>query len=179
MKPQRSPGKRHRGVSLVETLVALVVLSVGLLGVAALLLQSVRGSRTALFRTHAVNLVSDMADRIRANGNAGAAYGTAQYGAGGPAVSRCAPTMALSGTNCSVNQLAQDDIARWRADVLATLPGNGANLPAAVVQHVAPPGAGAAERYIVSVQWQEPGDTNNPDQFSYRSDVVIMPRPAP
>ncbi|MGQ0836088.1 MAG: type IV pilus modification protein PilV [Gammaproteobacteria bacterium] len=169
-----------RGVSLVETLVALVVLSVGLLGVAALLLQSVRGSRTALLRTQAVNLVSDMADRIRANANAGAAYGTAQYGAAGPAENDCVPTVDnAAGDNCTVIELAQDDLARWRADVSEALPGDGVTMPAAVVQHVPSAGASSPERYMVSVAWQEPGEAAAPDEFSFRSDVVIMPRAAP
>jgi type IV pilus assembly protein PilV len=172
----RSRVRSARGVSLVETLVALVVLSVGLLGVAALLLQSVRGSRTALLRTHAVNLVSDMADRIRANAGAGDAYATAQYGADGPAVQGCAPSVDDDeGGPCSAIELAQDDIARWREQVRAALPG-GADGPAADVQFVAAPGAGTPERYVISVAWREPGELDAPDEYSYRSDVVIMPR---
>lgn len=56
-----------RGMSLVEVLVALVVLSVGLLGIAQLLVYGMRTSHAALLRTQAVNLVADMAERIRAN----------------------------------------------------------------------------------------------------------------
>lgn len=63
---------RVRGFTLVETLVALAVLSVGLLGAAALLLDSLRSHSTALRRVAATNLVRDMADRIRANPVAGA-----------------------------------------------------------------------------------------------------------
>jgi type IV pilus assembly protein PilV len=159
-------------VSLVETLVALVVLSVGLLGVAALLLQSVRGSRTALLRTQAVNLVSDMADRIRANVGAGDAYATAQYGADGAEEHGCAPKKDVAGGPCSPVELAEDDLARWRAQVQDALPGD----PSADVEYVAAPSAGTPERYVVSVAWREPGELDAPDEYSYRSDVVIMPR---
>src|SRR4030095_6465661 len=55
------------GFSLVEALVALVVLSIGMLGIAALHVESLRSGRTALTRTVAVALAADMADRIRAN----------------------------------------------------------------------------------------------------------------
>ena len=67
---------RHggRGFSLVEVLVALIVLSVGMLGIASLYVDSLRAGRTALLRTQAVFLATDMADRIRANPTAGAAY---------------------------------------------------------------------------------------------------------
>jgi prepilin-type N-terminal cleavage/methylation domain-containing protein len=56
-----------RGMSLIEVLVALVILSVGLLGIAQVLIHGMRVSHAALLRTHAVNLVADMSDRIRAN----------------------------------------------------------------------------------------------------------------
>jgi prepilin-type N-terminal cleavage/methylation domain-containing protein len=56
-----------RGMSLIEVLVALVILSVGLLGIAQLLIHGMRTSHAALLRTQAVNLVADMAERIRAN----------------------------------------------------------------------------------------------------------------
>lgn len=58
---------KARGFTLVETLVALAVLSMGLLGAAALLLDSLRSHAAALRRVAASNLVRDMADRIRAN----------------------------------------------------------------------------------------------------------------
>ncbi len=86
----------QRGVTMVEALVALVVLSIGLLGIAGLFVESLRNSRTALFRTHAANLAGDIADRIRANGNGRDAYDTTPY-AGAPALHACAPTAAFAG----------------------------------------------------------------------------------
>ena len=67
----------QRGFGLVESLVALVVISVGMIGIAALYGQGLRASTTALARTRAVNLASDMADRIRANRRGEAGYNTA------------------------------------------------------------------------------------------------------
>ena len=68
------PGLRAaRGFSLLEAMIALVVLSVGMLGIAALHAQSLAASRTAQLRTQAVNLAGDMADRVRVNRVAGAA----------------------------------------------------------------------------------------------------------
>jgi type IV pilus modification protein PilV len=66
----------ERGFTLIESLVALVVLSVGLLGAAATLLGSLRGHAEALQRAVALVLVRDAADRIRANAGARAAYDT-------------------------------------------------------------------------------------------------------
>ena len=60
-------------------MVALVVVSVGMIGIAGLYGQGLSAGRTALYRTQAVNLAADMADRIRVNRLGGANYG----GAGG------------------------------------------------------------------------------------------------
>ena len=67
----KSPIKRktQRGTTLVEVLVALVVLSVGLLGIAALQMTSLRNNRGAHLRSQAQVLAYDIADRMRANRN--------------------------------------------------------------------------------------------------------------
>jgi type IV pilus assembly protein PilV len=163
-----------RGITLVESLVALLVLSVGMLGIAALFVSSVRFNRTALLRTQAVNLVSDMADRIRANVSARDAYALDSYG-GAPAAQDCAPTPDAAGSNCTIQQLAQDDLARWVAAVGATLPPPGGDAEATVVEYT-PAAGGGPERYAVQVSWLEPGEQA---AFTYRSEVVVMPRQPP
>ena len=65
---------RARGFSMLEVLLALAVLSVGLLGAAAMLLDSLRTHGGALRRLGATQLARDMADRIRANPRARALY---------------------------------------------------------------------------------------------------------
>lgn len=57
-----------RGFTLTECLVALVVLSLGLLGAAAMLLGGLRGHAAALREFAALGLARDMAERILANG---------------------------------------------------------------------------------------------------------------
>ncbi|UAW99020.1 type IV pilus modification protein PilV [Halopseudomonas nanhaiensis] len=56
----------QHGVSLIEVLVAVIVFSVGLLGLAALQLNAIRFNEGASVRGHAVFLAGEMADRIRA-----------------------------------------------------------------------------------------------------------------
>ena len=79
MNKKRNP-RRQFGFSLVEVLIALVIMSVGMLGIAGLYVQSMQAGRTSMFRHHAVTLAGDVADRIRANPTAGGAY-TAANGA--------------------------------------------------------------------------------------------------
>ncbi len=63
-----------QGFNLVEVLIALIIMSVGMLGIAGLYVHSMQAGRTSLFRHHAVTLAGDVADRIRANPRALAAY---------------------------------------------------------------------------------------------------------
>ncbi|MBC8024356.1 MAG: prepilin-type N-terminal cleavage/methylation domain-containing protein [Steroidobacteraceae bacterium] len=59
--------RRTPGFTLIETLVALVVLSTGLLGSVALLLGSLRSQTESRRESEAIGLLSDVADRIRAS----------------------------------------------------------------------------------------------------------------
>lgn len=59
--------KPQKGVSLVEALVALVVLSVGLLGIAAMQVNALKASTSANYRAIAGIKASELADRMRAN----------------------------------------------------------------------------------------------------------------
>lgn len=65
---------RQVGVGLIEVLVSLLVLSIGLLGLAALQAQSLRFTTDAYLRSQATVLASDIIDRIRANRDNVAAY---------------------------------------------------------------------------------------------------------
>src|SRR5689334_17608617 len=80
-----------RGFSMVEALVALVIVAVGLLGVGQLTLTALREDAAALTRTRAIYLLSDMMERIRANPDAEDAYDCASYAAG-PVEHGCAPS---------------------------------------------------------------------------------------
>lgn len=71
---QRARGRgRSGGFGLIEVLIALVLLSVGLLGLAGLQTASLRNNDSALVRSRAVAMAYDILDRIRANRTAAAA----------------------------------------------------------------------------------------------------------
>lgn len=137
--------RRQRGISIVEALVALVVISVGMLGIAGLYLSSLQASRSAKLRAQAVELVGSLADRIRANRDAAVAYNTATYG-GAPA------TQACDTKRCSAAELAQDDLARWLTDLKAGLPGGTAVTGTVRVTDRAQP---LVDNYLIQVTWHE------------------------
>ena len=127
------------GFGLIEALVALVVVSVGMIGIAVLYGQGLGASRTAYYRTQAVNLASDMADRIRLNRRAGASYN----GAG--ASNNC---QAGGNVDCTTAQMAAQDIFEWQAQVAGQLPGGAGTVAYA---GTTPP------TYTISVSWSEVG----------------------
>ncbi len=129
-----------QGFNLVEVLIALIIMSVGMLGIAGLYVHSMQAGRTSLFRHHAVTLAGDVADRIRANPTAGVDY-AAPTGADNNCVS--------GGINCTPAAMAANDILLWQQQAVDTLP-TGA---VAVVfdNGVVPP------TYQITVSWTEPG----------------------
>ncbi len=142
----KGPGvKRIQGFNLVEVLIALVILSVGMLGIAGLYVHSMQAGRTSLFRHHAVTLAGDVADRIRANPRALAAYALAG------ADSNCV----AGGIDCTPAAMAAHDIFLWQQQAVDTLPVGTMPPGAAVVivfsNAVVPP------TYQITVSWTEPG----------------------
>jgi type IV pilus assembly protein PilV len=101
-----SSRRAQRGHSLMETLVALVVLSVGLLGIAALQLTSLKANHDAASRSQATFLAYDIIDRMRANRAA------ALTGAYNIAIGQAA----AGGT------VAGNDLVQWKQDIVNTLP---------------------------------------------------------
>lgn len=138
---------KQTGFTMVEVLVALVVLAIGLLGIAALYLNSLQSGRTAIYRTQAVNLAADLADRIRMNRTAQAAYGTL-FADAEVEVAGCYTT-----GGCIETDLASSDLARWKGTLAQVLP----NGQGQVV--VTPPvAAGEPTNYVVTVRWAEVGE---------------------
>jgi len=58
---------RQRGISLIEVLMAVLIFSVGLIGLAGLMVMAARSNHAAYLRTQVTFLASNMADRMRAN----------------------------------------------------------------------------------------------------------------
>ncbi len=134
---------QQRGFSLVEVLIALIIMSVGMLGIATLFVQSMQAGRTSMFRHHAVTMAGDVADRIRANPRAGIAY----QGVG--ADNGCIAT----GNDCNEAAMAANDILLWDAQADESLP-NG-TVTVTFDDTVNPP------EYTIRIDWDEPGEDPN------------------
>lgn len=109
---------RQRGLSLIESMIALVVISVGLLGIASLQLTAMGQNTSALNHSQAVWYAYNMADRIRANDAAQFAnydgIDTDTGGSGDCISSACSP-----------GQMIQADAAEWTTMVQSLPDGRG------------------------------------------------------
>lgn len=145
----------QRGASLIEALVALVVLALGVMGLAGVQTRALLEARTTNSRTVAVQLSQDLAERVQftlamardtpINPAAQvaavlAAYGSLpDWGSAAPADPGCV----AGGVTCTAAQMANSHLARWRAQVAATLP-NGQ----AVITRV-------GDQLAVGIAWRE------------------------
>jgi type IV pilus assembly protein PilV len=157
---RRRPGGAERGFTMIEALVALVVLAIGLLGIAALYLDSLRAGRTAIYRTQAVNIAADLADRIRANRQGVLAY-TSAFADTHVADANCDD----AAVGCTAAEMAETDLARWKDTLGQQLPGGQGE-----VQVTAPAVAGDPGTYVITVRWTEVGEAA-PVQYQLRLDI--------
>lgn len=151
----RPAGAQH-GFTMVEVLVALVVLAIGLLGIAALYMDSLRAGRSAIYRTQAVNFGADIADRIRANRLGLGGYATLF----GDVVVFDPACETIAG--CAPAAMAATDLSRWKDAIAALLPeGQGQ------VEVTLPAVAGDPALYVITIRWTELGQ-DVPAQFRLR-----------
>jgi type IV pilus assembly protein PilV len=147
----RGGGLRIAGLTLIETLVALVILSVGLLGIAALHVESVKSARSAMLRTKAVALAADMAEKMRANRTAAVA-GQYVIGEGdGGANRNCADDDdGVATVACTPLQMAEHDIWLWKRRLENAQSGLPGDTAATIVSDGAP-----EPTFTITIAWEE------------------------
>ena len=113
---------RQRGFTLLEVLIAVMLLAVGLLGLAGLQAVSLRNNHSAYLRSQATMLTYDIIDSMRSNRSAAQA---ANYDiAIGTAASASPDCMA---NVCTGSEMATADIATWKQSLASLMPsGDGA-----------------------------------------------------
>lgn len=134
---------RQAGTSLIEIGVTIVIMAIGLLGLAGLQGNSLRFLKTASQRSEAVQAAYDISDRMRANGAGLNSYiYTTPYSStisSPPSISSCSPS-------CTATDIANIDIATWLQNLAYRLNGGAGYIV-----------ANAVGGYDVTVMWQEAG----------------------
>ncbi len=146
-----------RGFSLLEVLIALLIFSLGLLGLAGLMVVSVKTNQSAYLRTQASFVGQALADRMRANiGQIDAYEGDYDSSTAADPVDDD-PCRAAS---CSPADLATRDRAVWSRQLVDSLPAATANVDCngALVGAVPVPGASTYDGLCtMTIQWNEAG----------------------
>ena len=110
--------KRYQaGSSLIETMIALFILAVGLLGFAGLLSNSLTMNQRAFTLSQAMSMAHNYAERMRVNRSSASTYGIS--------ITQDPPSSVMDclSLTCSQTQLAEWDKKQWFDRLAATIPG--------------------------------------------------------
>ena len=155
-RTRRAARTHQRGVGLIEIVVAVLLLSIGMLAAGRMQLQSMQANRGAYYQSQAYLLTNDIVDRMRTNG---AGILTGEYD--GMQTSAEATDPGCAAKFCNSGELALQDLYDWSArfhslggttGFVPTLPGTGENVPVGSIAAL------GDDAYSVTVTWSEPVD---------------------
>jgi len=147
---QRHAAPAQAGFSMIEVLVTLAIISLALLGTAGLQAYSMKLNQGGQFRTQAVFLAADLAERMETN-KAGAVAGSYVL-----ATSNAAGALSTACTDaaCGAVALATYDLSQWQNAVAASLP--------QATWAVAQTTIGNPSTYTITISWVDrQGDVTN------------------
>lgn len=167
--------KQDKGFTLIEVLIAVLVLGIGALGLAGMQATSLRSNHQAYLRSQATLLAHEMIDRMRAN-----RAGVAAYDSNTPErIGSC-----NSDSGCLPEQMAKNDLWEWQQSISTIFPGCGSQICSVVcIDRTADDGlpnapqclndfaAGEDRIYAVKIWWNDIAEENTTKRF------VIAVRP--
>ncbi len=137
----------ERGFNLIEILVTMLILAIGLMGIAALQFKGLQYNYDAYSRSQINFLAYDIADRMRLNRDNAADY-VGNYTLGGTAPTGCTQSTGADKDN---------DLACWRLSVYNALPpGSQANITQ------------SSGEYEVLLSWTDRGSTVRNVRYSFQ-----------
>ena len=122
-KHKQNLATKQSGATLIEALVSILVMSLGLLGLAALQLNALSFQKSS-WATHRISeIVIDASERIKANPTGvytfAQTYANSTGSSGIPSSNNCR----TSGTDCTATQIINDDLSAMATKARQTLPG--------------------------------------------------------
>ncbi len=157
--------KAAGGFSMIELLVAVLVMGIGVLGITGLQMVSLQNNRGALVRAEAVQLAYDMLDRVRSN--PGSNYGGLNLASPPPAATNCHANVCTEAQMVTFDQAVwKCSLGAWNANANCAGLRDGVILPTAANQPGLPSGDGqiafnaGTGIVTITVQWQEPNQPN-------------------
>jgi type IV pilus assembly protein PilV len=151
---------KQQGTTLIEVMVSIVVIAIGLLGLASMQMNALKFQKTASQRSEAVQAAYDLGDRMRANFvySTPEAYGNertaneAKYTSIGTyaakSVAAHSPSNNCKTAVCNTNQISFNDLAEWQRNLQVRLAGGAG--------YVIPVIGTTISTFDVTVMWREP-----------------------
>lgn len=155
--------RQSAGFTLLEVLIAMLILAIGLLGMASLMLTSLQNNQGAYARAQASTLAYDIVERMRAN-RPQAELSNSPYSlsSGSPADS----AKNCQNAGCTPTEMAAWDLAQWWADLQTSIPG-----ATATIKQI------SGRSYEINVTWSETAlarsANNTPDTLAYNLRVDL------
>lgn len=155
--------RRQLGFNLIEVMVSLVVISIGLLGVASLQINALQQNHSAYMRSQATQLAYNIVDRMRANPSQVA---NGEYFAASGASNAACISHVGTVAGCTATEMARHDLGEWQTRIgTELLQGNGRVCRSDLSGDL--PGApdceadNSANPVVVYVWWQDSRNTNS------------------
>lgn len=162
LKKHQIQRKLQRGISLLESMVAIVVMALGILGILGMQVRTLADTSTTVRRAQAIRFIEDLSERAKVNPNALGNIASYVIGAGAPP----APPV-CNAKGCQAQDLALLDIRLWKQSVLASLP-----LSDAIVFQVADETVPNNTRQLgVLISWRE---NERSDAADYKASSAIV-----
>lgn len=144
--------RQARGTTLIEVLVTLVIIAIGMLGMAGLQARSHTLEFESYQRGQALILMQDMVDRMNGNAANAANYATTSVGTG-----------TTDATDCSgLSTRAAADLCEWSKALKGSSEASGTSKQGAMIGGRGCITALSSSSYLVAVAWQGMGETVPP-----------------
>lgn len=143
---------RQRGITLIESLVAIVVAALGILGILGVQMRTLSDTQTSAYRGQAIRLIEDLSERMKAHPNAlnNIASFTTDWRVGAAPTPQ-ASKLCTGATTCTHTEFAAYELREWKRAVERALPLGDANIFYAPSETV----DGTRRQVGVLIRWRE------------------------
>jgi type IV pilus assembly protein PilV len=118
--------KYQKGITLIEVMISILIVALGLLGMAGLATSAIKYSKMASFQSTASRMVEDYSERMRANvSGVGVDFYSQAKKYTGRSVPAAIPSCSIPG-DCTSQEIAAIDLAEWNNELIRSLPAGGA-----------------------------------------------------
>ncbi len=123
---QNTSNPSQRGITLIESLVAIVIAALGILGILGMQMRTLTDTQTSVRRAQAIRLIEDLSERMKVSPNA--LLSLKDYESGYDTKGSALTASDCASTTCTPAEQAKYDLKQWKTTVEQTLPGAQASI---------------------------------------------------